>query len=726
MSDPTSCSEPFDSGWGLDEASPEFLADLARKLGVEGDGAKRRARLEQILADPAWLRERVRTHSAFELVLLETLVDMGGMSSVEALWREATRRAGIERELHDCEIWNATADLGAALGSPGEPPDLVAVVEPCLLPLRRMLRGLSMPRVTGPLPAEAERSARRLRDVIVAAARTAHCRVKATKDGSPNRSNRRAFEAEVAASDDSPWDSLQRAVACGLVVPDPSGRLVPDVARLRVVARDGFVHARDRVLEARLRSLLAAAPEGVIPLEALVRLEDRHRRAAHGAGRRGARFSMLAPWHVVNPEHVAAEAGRVLGLHVGVVDGVTVVGVPRPTGERDGHVLPNFDVMVGPNASLSAICTIAMAAELCRLDRMATFRLGPETVRACVAAGIECAEILAALEAVSRTGVPENVARCIEEWSAGIVLGRVVRKRVVVVPEAVESKLLAHRYGRALERLAPGVLAVAASLGETQLHELLGASGIAQRPDIAESTEDWTEVVSDPLPSSGPADEELRARVAAAMAARDFPELRHAHDAPEDASILDEIRRWHGKLPFKARSKVSLPALLQHVDLVATLALVDPQERARILRRSKKPDELLRRARRAVAAGLVADDLPDPSELAPLPIDFPAMDPRTVREALQRCADEGIRAHLLLRRGRTTEVTPPLHVDAIEPRGRDVVVLAHAAEGDDGLAFAYPLPAIGSVLAEDDDPSIPDDGLLSLAHLTRLLGLGRR
>lgn len=766
-------------GWPLERIDDEELAALCEVLGIEAakkaghgakDAAKRREALAQGLADPSLVSRALRHLSPFELVLLEALVDLGGIVELETLWDEACRRANIERLFEVREIERAIALLGCQLSERtpyGTERDLAGLLEPCCGTLSRMLSGISLlprPPSDAELPAEAHRAQRRLRDHLLVAGRCAQLRVKRTKSGAPSRTQRRKFDAEIPTDDAPLWDVLENAVELGLVMgSEQSECLVPNLGRLKEAAESGFA---DRDPTPTVRVAASWAATGPIPVEHLVRHHQLHVQRKGGTVRLDRFYDRPA-----TGREIAKRIEATIGLWCGPMGNELVVARPCATpGQADGHVLPNYDIILGPQTPLLAAAVLGCAAELVRLDRLASLRLTPESVRSAIASGLEVSEILEALDCVGSREAPQTVRRSVEEWAASTRLARVVRDRVVVLPPEVASRLAQNTGSQGMfELLAPGVLRVDAALTEAKLAKTLEEAGLSVRatqpaqpgPRAGEAAAPSPQIPD--VPES--VDPDARARVHEALARHDFPPLpaaseprSRASDAPARASggksgpaqggrasveelmrglekhaptaalqrelleVVALLERWHRKLRPKARAKIYLPDLLQPDGLAGLLVLLAPNARAQILNRCTNPGQIERRATTAILEGqlspLAAFALDDEDEGPPELDEFPvASTPRDIRQGLEEARANETPVWLLINRGGKKQVSQRLVVEAIEPRGRDLMVLASADDGgdDDGESarFAIPLTSVASVLAEggpqEEMYGLPDD-----------------
>lgn len=751
-------------GWPLERVDDADIVSRCNALGIEvakktgrGDkgAAKRREALARGLADPSLVSRVLSRLSAFELVLLESLVDLGGIVEVEALWDEACRRAQIERPFDIWEIERAIALLGCQLTERtpfGTERDLAGLLEPCCGTLSSLLSGVSLPArppSAAELPVEAQRALQRLRDHLLVAGRCAQLRVKRTKSGAPSRTQRRKFEAEIPTDGEPLWGMLETAVELGLVIgSEQSEFLSPDLECLKGAADRGFLSPSSTPT---VGVAVAWAVAGPVPVEHLVRHHQQY------AQRKGLGQLVDRP---TGDREIARILGSSLGLWCGKLGEQLVVACPGASlGEADGHILPNYDVILGPNTPLSAAAVLGCAAELVRLDRLASLRLTPESVRGAIALGLECSEILEALDRVGPRQAPPAVRRSVEEWAASTRLARIVRDRVVVLPPEAATRVVAGRGSqRMFELLAPGIVRVDAIVTEAKLAlalEEAGVSlGVAQTGGAADDDPPEREAGASCPPSpeaSETLDPDARARVHEALSRNEFPPLPvavpeprgRASEAParlgsddsgpasiqalmrelqggrvppaalerEMLHVIAVLERWHRKLRPKARAKVHLPDLLQPDGLAGLLLLLAPDARARILNRCTNPGQIGRRATAAILEGelspLAAFGLDEEDEDPPAIDEFPVgITPRNIRRALDEAATDESPVWLLINRGGTKQVSQRLIVEAIEPRGRDLMLLARADDGSDGDArdadrFAIPLTSVASVLVED-------------------------
>lgn len=723
-------TRPASNAWPLDELDDEGIDTMCSIFGVASRGKARLDKLRDRLADPELLASILTKKSAFELVLLEVMVDYGGFVELRTLWDEACRRAGVERRYTEQEIFAATSAVGCSLRSyAGE--SAAAVFDACYMPLCALLRGISLPRTPSAVPDEASGSLHRVRDTILAAARTLHCRVKQNKDGSPSRAQRRRFETGVAVEPDCLWQRLEDAVDARVVRGDGSGYLVPDPRQLMSVASDGAFTTTPDAASLALIELLVQ--RRVITTESLVRAEQRGHMPRLLP--RDGLSSVSSYDNRLVRGRVEARMGAIVGAWVGTVDGTQVIALPGQPDEPSGHVLPNFEVILGPNTPLVTVAQLAVAAELVRIDTMVTLRLTPASIRAACRVGVDARSIIAALDQVDSRGVPETVGHSVREWADRVVTGRVLHGRVVVVADPVIDRLLASDASRAgLERIGEGVVHVSPSVTDAQLYERLDAAGVTIAPSlqtVAQATPSRLEI-----DEADAAHASLRSRVDAAVSKGDFPRFlasdpERSRAQPSDlldddvalppavaAEVRAALSRWHSRLKAHARKKIPAAAL-DADELIGTLAMLDPNERARILKRATKLPQVLRRAASALAEGRLAPWALD-AALGPTPVPtvdaFPQLTPQLVRRLLDIAADDGGTVRLLLRSGNQTTVSDEVRIEAVVPRGRDLVVLAHDDNAE--RSFSFPLTQVASVLPEDVE--IHDDTMLhALERLVR-------
>lgn len=128
-----------------------------------------------------------------------------------------------------------------------------------------------------------------------------------------------------------------------------------------------------------------------------------------------------------------------------------VRGEPIALAGSAGFVQPNYEVVIPPGAPLGPTFVVGCAAELRHLEAVARLELTRESVLAARAVGVEPAQIVAALEAISAPRpLPPAVRHAIEEWGAAVGEARV---RTAVLFDVRASEALLEVVARELEPL---------------------------------------------------------------------------------------------------------------------------------------------------------------------------------------------------------------------------------------------------------------------------------
>jgi len=143
----------------------------------------------------------------------------------------------------------------------------------------------------------------------------------------------------------------------------------------------------------------------------------------------------------------------------------------------DGHITPNFEVLLGPAADPWITLVVGMAAELQHLDHVLTHKLSPASVARGLAAGLTLDDLEAALRRVSGRPIPDTVRALLDDTAR-----RVVNVRTVYALGGTAASLdaLAARLGDAVVgRPAPDCLLVASEKTASRVTTACTASGIA-------------------------------------------------------------------------------------------------------------------------------------------------------------------------------------------------------------------------------------------------------
>lgn len=107
-----------------------------------------------------------------------------------------------------------------------------------------------------------------------------------------------------------------------------------------------------------------------------------------------------------------------------------------PELDRVCLVQPNFEVIVPPEAGPWTVFQVSRAAVLRRFDQVATFQIDRAAVQAAVSSGLAPDAILDALSSLSVHPLPDNVARGVRDFAAGVRIAYLVDVPVVLVPGA--------------------------------------------------------------------------------------------------------------------------------------------------------------------------------------------------------------------------------------------------------------------------------------------------
>ena len=126
----------------------------------------------------------------------------------------------------------------------------------------------------------------------------------------------------------------------------------------------------------------------------------------------------------------ALEAGTVEGepaLHLLPLGAVLYGGqAPEPTLDGRWTLLPSGDILAPPDLAPTRLAWLETVARPAKVDVVCTYQMSQESLQHAVEMLVKPDEILAELEAGSRTGLPQAMRFRIEEW-----LGRVGRYRFV-------------------------------------------------------------------------------------------------------------------------------------------------------------------------------------------------------------------------------------------------------------------------------------------------------
>ena len=169
----------------------------------------------------------------------------------------------------------------------------------------------------------------------------------------------------------------------------------------------------------------------------------------------------------------ALEAGTVVGepaVRLMPVGG-GIYGQPlvEPALAGQWSILPNGDILVPPDLPPARLAWLETVARPVKVDVVCTYQVSQESLHQAIEMGVKPDDVLAELEAGSRTGLPQVVRFRVEEW-----LGRVGRYRFV------EAALLVCRTREDAEA-ALGIRAV-----RQEVIEVLGETCLVIRADHEE------------------------------------------------------------------------------------------------------------------------------------------------------------------------------------------------------------------------------------------------
>lgn len=458
--------------WPWDRVSAEGRAVIAERIKHPP------AKLYGALASPDVVRTLALDAPEHCLVLLEILAEVGGRATVAFLASEAKRRVGLPGALVEIAL-NSLDARGlcvrlTARGRGSWHSDVAALCEPSAEIIARMVRGISLPAEQPPADATRVASIGRAgqRDALAVIALAAHRKLRFTVSGSVNRSGLRGFvkglgiEAGIAEQD------LEMAIDLGLLGAR-NDRLVPRADRLLAVAREGL---DDRSTRGCVEQWLPDT--GWASVEALARaLLVAHARPDPDA----VFFGSDGPEPSRPLTDLRGAISALPGLDcVESDDQCWVRRAALGAAGGDGHVTPSFDVLLGPAADLELVATVALGAELVKVDHMLTLRLSPASVTAGLACGLGAASLMDALERVAPRALPDNVRAMIKDWIDHARLASVENVRLVQLPAEVADLLCSGPLAADVAaRVSPTQLAVSTRVSVKRLEqelERLGAS----------------------------------------------------------------------------------------------------------------------------------------------------------------------------------------------------------------------------------------------------------
>ena len=469
-------------GFPLENLTPEafeFLFEaLARRPAPRTGKSRRLAALREILQDADRWDEWLAELPALSLVALEILVEACGGLETEDIEDILQRRIGCDDDQARV-AWELLCahQLVVPLGSHYEhEPVAISIYEGTLPLLTQRLRGASLPAVPAEFAQESDECASdvSLCHTLAVAGLTAHRRLGFTRAGAPNRTSLRRFAKDLGASPDEVFALVERAMRRDWVRAKEQD-LTPNPQRMLTAARAG---GDDSAFGSGFDSWLQ--PGAWVSLDALLRARVRahldtslRSKAEHGHA------SVVIG---VEPlfGYFEEQMRNLEGLEHRIVANVAWVRRPKPPGEfsGDGHVTPNFEVMLGPSAHPEIVASVALGCELQRIDRVLTFRITPQSVAAGMAAGQTKGQLCAALEAVGPHALAKNVAQLVDEWEQASRVARVSHGWFLFAgnelqPLLEKGELAPHLLGSP----APGVLELDPSTPRQLIASMLAEHG---------------------------------------------------------------------------------------------------------------------------------------------------------------------------------------------------------------------------------------------------------
>ena len=314
----------------------------------------------------------------------------------------------------------------------------------------------------------------------------------------------------------------------GAGAPAQTGGVARGAARLcAVAARGGAPPRAGRASRAARGRVADARPPGRSPAPARVSsslLPRRGGRYAYGAGYRPnpyygdnplglyvpgivdeakgwdaveaqlIRLIATGPLHWLGLLDLGGEKGPPTALRV-TADGARLLrGEPLPeeTAAPNVVVQPNFQIFAFEPTGEDVLSSSIVWPSGCGREQAVEYRLTRESVYAAQRAGLDAADVLAFLDRVSRTPLPQNVRRSLEEW--GALHERIVVRHGVPLLHAAAAADLDALYADSMlgtllgRRLSPTAALVPRAADLPRLAEALLAAG--HLPALSEGAED--------------------------------------------------------------------------------------------------------------------------------------------------------------------------------------------------------------------------------------------
>jgi hypothetical protein len=444
----------------LRSLSSESRQELAKRFGLPNE-----KQLEERLRDRAFVRERVAALPTLCLLILEIVVEQGGVTTGDYLSRLVRARVGAQlsyRSLQDAE--HELFSSGLAVGALAHDGSLsqVAVLAPAGDALYELLAGVSLPGSPPPDDVPVDASARRrVRDMIALCGLTAQRRIRFAQSGNVDRTTLKRFTKDLGVTVEDAESTLATAKQCGWLT-EQHGRVIPNVTALLHV---------DRQI-----SLARGVPawSALIPEQGWVSAEEVARRADPSE----------SDWGVgaVHRKHslalVAAQPCLQVTEHA---DEFWIRRISAEPATGDGHVTPSFEVLLGPAAAVGIVLRVSLCCELLRVDHVLTLKLTPDSVARGLACGLEPDDLRGALKAISPHGLPDNVAFMLEDWIAAAKFVRVQQGLFVFAEPDVADRLVLELRENVVSRPQPGVIEIADTLSEGELDKALAKARVVVR-----------------------------------------------------------------------------------------------------------------------------------------------------------------------------------------------------------------------------------------------------
>jgi hypothetical protein len=601
---------------------PEAMQDdLAECVGIAQKSWTQK-KLESSLANRERTLTALRALPAYALLILEAVCEARGR-----ITRRDLERAFKDRGLDVRPLQRGLEYLlasGLVLVTGRDAHDGISLISPTAAIIHDLVLGVSHPTQAPPGPPLDADVLLEERHVFAVTTLVAHRRLRWTLDGLPNKTSLRGFAKGLGPSEERIDALLIDAHKADLIDETEDGSTPRARSLLRAAVEGPSWPARSLVHE--VDALLPK--EGWIPLRVVL--------------------PHLREYGIATEKDLAARcAGHFALCEHG---GHGFVGRPlRPqTRTGDGHVTPNFEVMLGPDAHPEVVVFVGLFAELVRLDRVLTFKITEASVLAGLRTGCPLESFLQALRTVGKHGIPDNVAITVEAFASRTATAR--RLWALEVPESATAALLRELDDPAAFSPRAGLVLVPRHFKEKALADALVRAGLKPIPVSDEGATDEREapatprgVARLPMPDAGLRDaveRERREQFAPSVKALDGvyppfavepgrdaewsvqraigeieknggpPLVRRAFERLAEliAGVPGELEAWaKGLAP--AHATQARAALQSPFELIPIASVVN-EERTRLLARSRTLAELVQLSERALIDGRMKDTAP--------------------------------------------------------------------------------------------------------------------